>query len=436
MPQKIEQKKYNSVSISQVFLSLFLLLLAFFVFLNSISSFEKNKSYDVAKSVRANFANFAGKGDNVDLIGKSKNDKINVNTVKALENTFNLVVPTIAVKKNNQSDNIEFNIPLKSFFDLSPGLPTKTAKVILNEIGGVLRLKMDKQPIKLEIFMGYRFLSNGLKLDEGLKSTKPKWSSRWSFMKMISNSPNLDIHKALGGRLLDRLKDENKNNKPVWLITFVDLISLLLAFFLMLYSMSSIQKNDWAAFLASLNKHEVLMKEKKVGSRKDAELIRPAETSKGLEISYLRTLLESEIDSDDLLKFVEFFRKGNQLVLSFPSSLIFRPGSSDLLPKGKQALFALSEKLSNLENRVELVGYSDPNPIINNQKYKNNWVLALFRASAVANALIKSGYRKPLNIVSLGDTEASRIDAIAGQKRKYRQARRVDIVIHSERDKK
>jgi chemotaxis protein MotB len=253
---------------------------------------------------------------------------------------------------------------------------------------------------------------------------------------MISNSSNLHIHKSLGGRSLDPLKNNNKNDKPVWLITFVDLISLLLAFFLMLYSMSSIQKNDWAAFLASLNKHEVLMKEKKVGSKKDAELIRPAEISKGLEIKYLRTILESEIDSNDLLKFVEFFEKGNQLILSFPSSLIFRPSSSELLPKGKQALFALSEKLSNLENRVELFGYSDPNPIINNQKYKNNWVLSLFRASAVANALIKSGYRKPLNIVSLGDTGTSRIDGVSGQKRKYRRARRVDIVIHSERDKK
>ena len=60
-------------------------------------------------------------------------------------------------------------------------------------------------------------------------------------MKMISNSPNLDIHKALGGRSLDTLKNESKNDKPVWLITFIDLISLLLAFFLMLYSMSSIQ---------------------------------------------------------------------------------------------------------------------------------------------------------------------------------------------------
>jgi hypothetical protein len=170
MQQKIEKKEQNSASISQVFLSLFLLLLAFFVFLNSISSFEKNKSYDVAKSVRANFANFAGKGDNIDLIGKVKNDKINANTVKILENTFNFVVPTIAVKQHHQADNIEFKIPLKSLFVLSSGLLTKKAKVILNEIGGVLKLKGDKQPIKLEIFMGYRFLSSGLKLDEEVKS--------------------------------------------------------------------------------------------------------------------------------------------------------------------------------------------------------------------------------------------------------------------------
>ena len=170
MQQRIEKKEHNSASISQVFLSLFLLLLAFFVFLNSISSFEKNKSYDVAKSVRANFANFAGKGDNIDLIGKVKNDKINANTVKILENTFNFVVPTIAVKQHHQADNIEFKIPLKSLFVLSSGLPTKKAKVILNEIGGVLKLKGGKQPIKLEIFMGYRFLSSGLKLDEEVKS--------------------------------------------------------------------------------------------------------------------------------------------------------------------------------------------------------------------------------------------------------------------------
>ena len=78
---------------------------------------------------------------------------------------------------------------------------------------------------------------------------------------MISNSPNLHIQKSLGGGSLDPLKDENKNDKPVWLITFVDLISLLLAFFLMLYSMSSVKKNDWATFLASLDKQEIPLEE-------------------------------------------------------------------------------------------------------------------------------------------------------------------------------
>ena len=143
---------------------------------------------------------------------------------------------------------------------------------------------------------------------------------------MISNSSNLDFNEVLMGRSHDSIGNENKNknDKPVWLITFVDLISLLLAFFLMLYSMSSVKKNDWATFLASLDKQEIPLEEKKEGSKKEMASIPSAETSKGLDVDYLRALLESETDSDDLFAFVEFYQKGNQLVLSFPSSLIFR----------------------------------------------------------------------------------------------------------------
>ena len=80
---------------------------------------------------------------------------------------------------------------------------------------------------------------------------------------MIGNSPNLDFYEVLMGRSCDPIGNENKNDKPVWLITFVDLISQLLAFFLMLYSMSSVKKNDWATFLASLDKQETLLEKKK-----------------------------------------------------------------------------------------------------------------------------------------------------------------------------
>ena len=170
MPQQTAQKEYNSSSIPQVFLSLFLLLLAFFVFLNSISSYEKNKSYDVARSVRANFANFVGQGESIDLIGQVNNDKISPNTLKLLENKFRVVIPTITLSKNNRSDNIAFDIPLKSLFDASSASPTKTAEVIFRDISGILKSEEGNQPLKLEMFMGYSVLSGGLKLDKRLQS--------------------------------------------------------------------------------------------------------------------------------------------------------------------------------------------------------------------------------------------------------------------------
>ena len=170
MPQKPENNEHNSSSISQVFLSLFLLLLAFFAFLNSISSYEKNKSYDVARSVRANFANFVRQGESIDLIGQGKNDKISPNTLKLLESTFRVVIPTITFSKNNHSDNIDFEIPLKSLFDASSESPTKTAEVIFRDISGILKPEGGNQPLKLEVFMGYSVLSGGLKLDKALQS--------------------------------------------------------------------------------------------------------------------------------------------------------------------------------------------------------------------------------------------------------------------------
>jgi chemotaxis protein MotB len=225
-----------------------------------------------------------------------------------------------------------------------------------------------------------------------------------------------------------------KKANPTWLVTFVDLISLLLAFFLMLYSMSSIKTKEWAAFSASLEKIKLETPNKKVGSKENLTSAVSVANSPGLDITYLRSVIESAISSDPLLSFIRFNYKGDKLILSFPSSLIFQPGSAVLLPKGRSALFLLSEKLSNLDNKIALVGHSDPDPISVNGKYRNNWILSLVRASAVANSLIKAGYRKPLNILSLADTQfSSNKDASLGD-RVYERARRVDIVIYSERD--
>jgi chemotaxis protein MotB len=225
-----------------------------------------------------------------------------------------------------------------------------------------------------------------------------------------------------------------KKTNQTWLVTFVDLISLLLAFFLMLYSMSSIKTKEWAAFSASFEKTKVEVQNKKIGSKKNLTSAVSVTNLPGLDIAYLRRVLESAINSDPILNLVRFNYKDGKLILSFPSSLIFQPGSAVLLPKGRAALFLLSEKLSSLDNKIALVGHSDPGLISDNNKYRNNWILSLVRASAVADSLIKGGYRKPLNILSFADTQFSGNKDSPLDNRIYERARRVDIVIYSERD--
>ena len=102
MPQRVFKQQHNSSSLSQLFLSLFLLLLAFFVFLNSISSYEKKKSYDVAKSVRAHFPNLAPQGENNNVFGKNRSNEIEPDTLKLIEDAYQSILPNMKLGKSNQ----------------------------------------------------------------------------------------------------------------------------------------------------------------------------------------------------------------------------------------------------------------------------------------------------------------------------------------------
>ena len=170
MPQRVFKQQHNSSSLSQLFLSLFLLLLAFFVFLNSISSYEKKKSYDVAKSVRAHFPNLAPQGENNNVFGKNRSNEIEPDTLKLIEDAYQSILPNMKLGKSNQSDSVEISIPVQSLFDDFSGLPNKNAPVFLRNIAEILKQKEDTYQLAMEIFFGYDSSLMGVKLDDRLQS--------------------------------------------------------------------------------------------------------------------------------------------------------------------------------------------------------------------------------------------------------------------------
>jgi hypothetical protein len=168
--QRVLKTRSKDLGASQIFLSLFLLLLAFFVFLNSISSYEETKSYRVAKSIRANFPNFTRQGNSADVLGQHKNNEFSPNIVKRIEEAFRFALPSIELDRSGDTNSIQVNIPLSLLFNQESGLPRKNTQVLLGNISKILKDSEKTTPLRTEILFGYKPSRNGVELGEPLKS--------------------------------------------------------------------------------------------------------------------------------------------------------------------------------------------------------------------------------------------------------------------------
>lgn len=247
-----------------------------------------------------------------------------------------------------------------------------------------------------------------------------------------------DVGRAFGPERNGRgRRNGGTGGGPLWLITFVDLVSLLLAFFVMMFSMTSPKAPEWEAFTASLRSAFL---NRPVSRAADAELPKTADSEdpgRGFDIGYIGRLLETAMRREPVLRDATVRAVGGTLVLSMPTDVFFASGGATMQPAGDTALFVLAEALSNLDNRIDIVGHTDPRPITEaGGRFRSNWELSLARALAVSESLKRSGYRKPIEVRGLADGKFSEIDGTLPLEQRQRMARRVDLVIHQERDRR
>lgn len=211
-----------------------------------------------------------------------------------------------------------------------------------------------------------------------------------------------------------------------WLVTFTDLICLLLAFFVMLYAMSEPDPVRYAAFAQSLPGT--------AAPRADgAEAPRAALTADGLareyaiDLGYLGRVFESQLSAQADLARIRLTRHEDALVLALPSDLIFAPGGTDLSPAGKRALFVLGGVAANLKNAVDVVGHADPTPA--GSAWPSNWELSLARAQVVAQGLKQAGYQRDITVRGQGDGRFADVAPWLPQADRLALARRVDLIV-------
>jgi chemotaxis protein MotB len=235
-------------------------------------------------------------------------------------------------------------------------------------------------------------------------------------------------------RKLGRRAGRKYGGGPSWLVTLVDLVSLMLAFFVMRFAMTSIDSPDFDAAAASLSVALGKTVSTIAGEAPPQPLgVESERGGPGFRLSYLEPLLRAKLDRDPVLKSARIERILGRLVIGLPSDLLFETGRASLTPVARMAVAELATAFMNLPNRLEVLGHADPRPMAGGGPLGSNRALSLVRADAVAIALVEAGLPRMPIVAGMGDSRFYAVDPVAPMEQRYALARRVEVVVLPER---
>ncbi len=255
-------------------------------------------------------------------------------------------------------------------------------------------------------------------------------------MSEAQDTPLADMHDSSIENLsiLNKKAQANTNAKPeapLWLITFTDIMALMLTFFVLLYSMSIPEVEEWEELTSSINKgFSKFYSPPQFAGAQDTISIDKIDRSEALNLNYLRVLIEETIDESDALNNIVVIAASDRLIISMPENLLFAAGDDEVKTEGKKALFSLGGLLSRIRNRIEVVGHSDPRPISQqNERFSSNWELSLSRAVNVSNILKQVGYRRDMITRGMSSARYDEIPETVSEEQRLDLSRRVDLVV-------
>ena len=235
---------------------------------------------------------------------------------------------------------------------------------------------------------------------------------------------------------MKRKREEKGPNTERWMLTYLDLITLLAVFFILLYSMSNIDKMKYQMLASSLNKamgspNTTMIDMGKPPAATVDSNPKPIVTAESLEEKKLKELkdkIDAYIKGNNLSGDIETTIEDRGLVISFKDSVLFDSGMAVIKSEYENKVIEVGKILSTLgDNFIRVEGHTDNVPIANSQ-FASNWQLSVIRASNVTEFLINKCGIKSDKIGAMGYGE-NRPRAANDTEVGRSKNRRVDIVI-------
>ncbi len=222
-------------------------------------------------------------------------------------------------------------------------------------------------------------------------------------------------------------QEECKEGAPEWVVTFGDMMTLLLCFFVLLLSFSTMETERFKiiagyireAFGVQLDRHYT---EIPSGDTVVTVEFNPPSTSNTVIYEQMVDLLKSL----KLEQMANAEMESDGVRLRLDGELVFKPASADLTDQSKLFLDYVAETIIDANASARIEGHTDSAPI-HSSLYPSNWELSGARASAVVRYLESRGVPGSyLEAVAFGDTRPVTENYTEEGRRKNR---RVEVLI-------
>ena len=197
---------------------------------------------------------------------------------------------------------------------------------------------------------------------------------------------------------------EEPENHERWLVSYADFITLLFAFFVVMYAISSLNEGKYRVLSNSLtgafSNTKPVPPNQTSATSEDIIKLAPLPMVKQRANEALRKerAKMTEVAKEIMVVLEPLVREGKVRVtqtsrgvtIEINASLLFPTGEAKLSPDSIQALVAIASVLKIDNHAIQVEGYTDNIPI-RNSIFPSNWELSAVRASTVARLLTENG---------------------------------------------
>lgn len=192
-----------------------------------------------------------------------------------------------------------------------------------------------------------------------------------------------------------------------WLLPYSDMLTLLLALFIVMFAMGQTDKAKMQAMAKEFN---IIFAGGSGMMNQDGNSMIPMEEAGESDsmqtnesqieedkMTEIKKMLEEEIKQEGYEGKIKIDLNGEGLDIAIQDVVLFNSGEADVLKEVSPLLLKISNMLNALDNQIRVAGYTDNVPI-SNGKFRSNWDLSAMRAINVMNFMVSSGGIKQDNV--------------------------------------